>query len=164
MTLALAHCWIPRNMGLLMNPQFRSHWQQEWTLFVFQGINCLAGITATLLHYLKDEAAREIPIWRMMSLTSHQLKVRAEAWHEALGAGNVVKSESTIGGGSLPEESISTFVLSLEVKSPDRFLKKLRQSNPPIIARVENDKILFDPRTVLQDDLLLSGLKKVLDD
>ena len=125
---------------------------------------CLAGITATLLHYLKDEAAREIPIWRMMSLTSHQLKVRAEAWHEALGAGNVVKSESTIGGGSLPEESISTFVLSLEVKSPDRFLKKLRQSNPPIIARVENDKILFDPRTVLQDDLLLSGLKKVLDD
>src|SRR5688572_33237690 len=33
---------------------------------------CLAGITATLLHYLKDEAEREIPIWRMMSFTSHQ--------------------------------------------------------------------------------------------
>jgi L-seryl-tRNA(Ser) seleniumtransferase len=120
---------------------------------------CLAGITATLLHYLKDEAEREIPIWRMMSLTAHQLKVRAEAWREALGAGDVVKSQSTIGGGSLPEESLSTYVLALTVKSPDKILKKLREGNPPIIARVENDKILFDPRTVLQDDLLLSGLK-----
>ena len=120
---------------------------------------CLAGITATLLHYLKDEAEREIPIWRMMSLTAHQLKARAEAWREALGAGDVVKSESTIGGGSLPEESLSTYVLALTVKSPDKILKKLREGNPPIIARVENDKILFDPRTVLQDDLLLSGLK-----
>jgi L-seryl-tRNA(Ser) seleniumtransferase len=124
---------------------------------------CLAGISATLSHYLKDEAEREIPIWRMMSLTLEQLKVRAEAWREALGQGDVVKSESTVGGGSLPEESISTYVLSLTVKSPDKFLKKLRQRNPPIIARVENDKILFDPRTVLQDELLLSGLKAVFD-
>ncbi|MEO5888050.1 MAG: L-seryl-tRNA(Sec) selenium transferase [Anaerolineales bacterium] len=125
---------------------------------------CLAGLTATLLHYLKDEAEREIPIWRMISLPLHQLKVRAEAWREALDQGEVVKSESTIGGGSLPEESISTYVLSLNIKSPDKFLKKLRVGNPPIIARVENDKILFDPRTVLDDDSLLSTLKKVLDD
>ena len=95
----------------------------------------------------------------MISLTPHQLKVRAEAWREALGQGDIVESESTVGGGSLPEESISTYVLSLNVKGPDKFLKKLRQGNPPIIARVENDKILFDPRTVLSDDLLLSGLK-----
>lgn len=120
---------------------------------------CLAGISATLFHYLKDEAEREIPIWRMMSFTLGQLKIRAEAWREALGQGDVVKSESTVGGGSLPEESIFTYVLSLTVKSPDKLLKKLRQGNPPIIARVENDKILFDPRTVLNDDLLLSRLK-----
>ena len=125
---------------------------------------CLAGITATLLHYLKDEAEREIPIWRMMSLTLDQLKVRAETWREALGQGDIVKSESTVGGGSLPEESISTYVLTLTVKSPDKFLKKLRKGNPPIIARVENDKMLFDPRTVFQDDSLLNTLKKVLDD
>ena len=123
---------------------------------------CLAGTTATLFHYLKDEAEREIPIWRMMSLAPQQVKVRAESWREALGQGDVVKSESTVGGGSLPEESLSTYVLTLNVKSPDRLLKKLRAGNPPIIARVENDKILFDPRTVLQDDLLLSGLKTVL--
>jgi L-seryl-tRNA(Ser) seleniumtransferase len=125
---------------------------------------CLAGITATLTHYLKDEAEREIPIVRMMSLTLEQVKVRAEAWRAAAGQGEVIKSESTVGGGSLPEESMSTFVLALSVKSPDKFLKKLREANPPVIARTENDKVLLDPRTVLNDDLLLQVLKKVLND
>jgi L-seryl-tRNA(Ser) seleniumtransferase len=125
---------------------------------------CLAGLTATLTHYLKDEAEREIPIVKMMSLTPEQVKVRAEAWREAVGQGEVLQSESTVGGGSLPEESMPTFVLALSVKSSDKFLKKLREANPPVIARTENDKILLDPRTVLNDDLLLQVLKKVLDD
>ena len=125
---------------------------------------CLAGITATLLHYLKDEAESEIPIWRMMSLTPEQVRVRAEAWRDALDAGEVVKSESTVGGGSLPEESTSTFVLALSVKSPDKFLKKLRGATPPVIARVESHRILFDPRTVLdeQEEDLISILRRQL--
>jgi L-seryl-tRNA(Ser) seleniumtransferase len=123
---------------------------------------CLAGLTATLLHYLKDEAEREIPIWRMMSLTLEQLKARAESWRDELGQGEVIKSESTVGGGSLPDECVSTYVLALHVKSPDKFSKKLREANPPIIARVENDTILFDPRTVLDDEGLLSTLKSLL--
>lgn len=123
---------------------------------------CLAGITATLLHYLKEEAEREIPIWRMMSLTPEQVKVRAEAWRDALGQGEIVPSESTVGGGSLPEESTSTFVLALDVKSPDKFMKKLREASPPIIARTENNRVLFDPRTVLNDDLLLKSLLDAL--
>jgi L-seryl-tRNA(Ser) seleniumtransferase len=125
---------------------------------------CLAGITATLLHYLRDEAEREIPVVRMMSLTLDQLKVRAEAWRNELGQGEVVTSESTVGGGSLPDESVSTYVLALSVKSPDQFLKRLRAANPPIIARTENDKVLLDPRTVLDDNLLVQTLKQVLDD
>jgi L-seryl-tRNA(Ser) seleniumtransferase len=125
---------------------------------------CLAGITATLLHYLKDDAEREIPVWKMMSLTLKQVKGRAEAWKIELGQGNVVEGESTVGGGSLPGESFKTYLLSLEVKSPDKFLKKLRKQNPPIIARTENDKVLLDPRTVLpeQEGALLVGLKNAL--
>ena len=124
---------------------------------------CLAGVTATLTHYLKDEAEREIPIVRMMSLTPEQVKVRAEAWRAALGQGEVIESESTVGGGSLPGESMPTYVLALQVKSPDKFLKKLREANPPVVARTENDKVLLDPRTVLQDDLFLQVLRQVLD-
>ena len=123
----------------------------------------LAGLTATLLHYLRDEAEREIPIWRMMALTPEQARDRAAAWRDALGQGEVVSSESTVGGGSLPEESLSTYVLALKVRSIDTFQKRLRESDPPIIARVDNDNILLDPRTVLDDDLLLRTLKKVLE-
>jgi L-seryl-tRNA(Ser) seleniumtransferase len=125
---------------------------------------CLAGITATLLHYLKDEAEKEIPIWQMMALTLEQLKVRADAWRAALGQGEVVPSESTAGGGSLPEECIPTYVLALRVKSPVLFLKKLRDANTPIIARTENDRVLLDPRTVLDDKLLLQTLHQVVRD
>jgi L-seryl-tRNA(Ser) seleniumtransferase len=123
---------------------------------------CLAGITATLLHYLKDEVEREIPIWKMMSLALDQLKTRAEEWREELGKGEVIQSESTVGGGSLPEECVSTFVLALNVKSPDKLMKRLRESRPPIIARVENDTILFDPRTVLDNEMFISNLKSLL--
>jgi len=125
---------------------------------------CLAGVTATLTHYLKDEAEREIPILKMMSLTLEQVKDRAESWRDSLGQGEIFKSESTVGGGSLPEESMPTYVLSLNVKSPDRFLKRLREENPPVVARTENDKVLLDPRTVLNDVLLLQVLKMVLND
>jgi len=127
---------------------------------------CLAGVTATLLHYLKDEAEREIPILRMMSLTPKQVKGRAEAWAEELGQGQVAEGESTVGGGSLPGESFPTFLLSLSVKSPDKFLKRLRTQNPPIIARTSNDKVLLDPRTVLpeQEGALLVGLKNALEE
>ena len=125
---------------------------------------CLAALTATLLHYLKDEATREIPVWQMISMTARAAKVRAEAWREKLGQGEVVASESAVGGGSLPDESMPTFVLSLSVKHPEKFLKALRTQNPPIIARTENDKILFDPRTVLpeQDNSLLPVLYSLL--
>jgi len=121
---------------------------------------CLAGIAATLLHYLKDEAEREIPIWKMILMPVNEIMARAERWSRELGAGSVVESEATVGGGSLPGESFPSYVLSLSVKSPDKYLKKLRQQHPPVIARTENDKILFDPRTVLveQDKLLLSAL------
>ena len=125
---------------------------------------CLAGLTATLLHYLKDEAEREIPIWKMMSLTLKQVRGRAEAWRLELGQGQVIEAESTVVGGSLQGESFPTYVLALDVKSPDKFLKKLRGQNPPIIARTENDRFLIDPRTVPpeQEGALLVGVKNAL--
>ncbi|MBL8100759.1 MAG: L-seryl-tRNA(Sec) selenium transferase [Anaerolineales bacterium] len=125
---------------------------------------CLAGLSATLTHYLKDEAEREIPVVKMMSLTLKQLQGRAEAWRNELGQGEIESGLSTVGGGSLPDESIPTFLLSLKVKSVEKFLKTLRKNNPPIIARTEQDKILLDPRTVLpeQEGALLVGVKNSL--
>jgi len=125
---------------------------------------CLAALTATLLHYLKDEAEREIPIWRMVSMPLDNVRDRAEHWKREIGCGEVVPSESTIGGGSLPGENFPTWALSLTVKSPDKFLAKLRKQSPPIIARTESDRLLFDPRTILleQESALLSALRSLL--
>ncbi len=125
---------------------------------------CLAALTATLLHYLKDEAEQTIPIWRMIALMPAQLRKKAEGWQRNLGRGEIIPGKSTIGGGSLPGEDQPTFLLALDVKKPDGFLEKLRQQNPPILARTENDRILLDPRTVLpeQDGALLVGLMNVL--
>jgi len=124
---------------------------------------CLAALSATLLHYLKDEAESEIPVWRMIAAPLRELERRAEAWKTAAGVGEVVLSESTVGGGSLPGEVLPTRVLSIAVPQPDKFLARLRLGDPPVIARTENDRLLLDPRTVLreQDAALAAALKAV---
>jgi L-seryl-tRNA(Ser) seleniumtransferase len=125
---------------------------------------CLAGVAATLAHYLKDEAVREIPIWRMISTPIERLRERAQEWCSALNAGEVINGWSTVGGGSLPEETLPTALLALDVPQPNRFLARLRQAQPAIIARVENERVVFDPRTVLpeQDAALLAGIGAAL--
>jgi L-seryl-tRNA(Ser) seleniumtransferase len=125
---------------------------------------CLAALSATLAHYLKDEVEREIPIWRMISTSPAQIQARAEHWREVVGLGEVIEAHSTVGGGSLPEETLPTYVLALAVPQPNRFMARLRAANPPVIARVENEKVVFDPRTVLaeEDGALLVAIKNIL--
>lgn len=125
---------------------------------------CLAALTATLMHYIKDEAEVEIPIWRMIATELDEIQERADAWRHSLGQGKVILGKSTIGGGSLPGETLSTYLLALTVPSSHRFLVHLRQAEIPIIARAQDDMVVFDPRTVLpeQDEVLLKEIKEVL--
>jgi len=125
----------------------------------------LAGLEATLLHYLKGEAEREVPIWRMVSMTEYELKERAQQWamrlSEAGATCKVEKSASAIGGGSLPGETLPTWVVSITPASRDgasseqeagRIAAMLRQSSTPVVARVERGTLLLDPRTVQQGE------------
>ena len=125
---------------------------------------CLAALTATLLHYLRDEATRAIPVWRMISMPLADVEERARRWVAELGAGEVVEGASTVGGGSLPGETLPTQLVALAVKSPNAFAAKLRAQDPPIIARVAEDKVTLDPRTVLEEAeaALLNGVRNVL--
>jgi L-seryl-tRNA(Ser) seleniumtransferase len=113
---------------------------------------CLSALTATLLHYLKDEAVQEIPVWRMIAVSPQEMKSRAQHWRETLGRGELISGESTIGGGSLPGETLPTYLLALDVRSPDRFFARLRTAHPPVIARLQEDRVVFDPRTVHPDE------------
>lgn len=126
---------------------------------------CLAALSATILHYLRDEALQEIPIWKMISASPDQIKQRALHWLEIIKQGELIAGHSMIGGGSLPEESLPTWLLAISSDRPDKLLARLRSGNAPIIARTEHDKVLFDPRTILPEDepLFLRGIKNALD-
>ncbi len=124
----------------------------------------LAGLSATLLHYLKDEAERKIPIWQMIAMPVEMIDTRARKWARMLGQGEIIAGESTIGGGSLPGQSLPTILLALSVERPDAFLAYLRGVHPPVIARVEGDAVVLDPRTVMvsQEGALIVGLQNAL--
>ena len=117
----------------------------------------LASLNATLLHYLRGEAEREVPVWRMISATPEGLKERAKGWESQLsGQYTVVEARSAIGGGSLPGETLPTWALSLDASSlpggADGVMRRLREGRPPVVARVEDERVLFDPRTVAHDE------------
>lgn len=130
---------------------------------------CLAALSATLLHYLKDEAEREIPIWRMIVAPVEQIRLRAQAWKDLLDSTlvglrpEIIPGKSTIGGGSLPGETLPTYLLALSPSNPNRWLAHLRQSHPPLITRLQDDRLVLDPRTVLpeQEDDLIKGLIQI---
>lgn len=123
---------------------------------------CLAALNETLRAYLLDEAEEAIPIWGMISARPEDLRGRVETWISRLGAGEAVAGQSTVGGGSLPGESLPTWLLRLEPHRPDEYAAGLRAVDPPIIARIEAGGVLFDPRTVLpeQDGALLGALQQ----
>lgn len=120
---------------------------------------CLAALTATLDHYRKGDALQQIPVWRMIACPYADLRATAEAWASQVG-GDVIEGESAVGGGSLPGATLATALLALDVPRPDAFLADLRAADPPVIARIADQRVLFDPRTVLpgQADRLLKVL------
>jgi L-seryl-tRNA(Ser) seleniumtransferase len=116
---------------------------------------CLVGLQATLLHYLKEEATEHVPVWRMIATSTSRIEKRARAWRRTLrGDGipaEIVEGESTVGGGSLPGETLPTKLVALPVAHPDRLAAALRAANPPVVARIEEDRVVLDPRTVLPE-------------
>ncbi len=128
----------------------------------------LAGLGATLAHYERGEALEKVPVWRAIATTPEALRERAERWRAALGAAGagsaVLPGRSAIGGGSLPEVTLPTFVLALPAGDPDALLARLRRGDPPVVARIEEDRVVLDPRTVLpgEDEPLVRCLREAL--
>jgi L-seryl-tRNA(Ser) seleniumtransferase len=115
----------------------------------------LAGLQATLRHYLLGEATDKVPVWRMISQDEASLQKRARTWVRKLrGLGvqaSVLAGHSTVGGGSLPGETLPTRLVALDAASPDAVAARLRSGEPPVISRIEDDRLVLDPRTVLPE-------------
>jgi L-seryl-tRNA(Ser) seleniumtransferase len=119
----------------------------------------LAALETTLRHYQREEAETHIPIWRMISASPARIASRARSWVSKLQNHGILArtqpGESTIGGGSLPGETLPTTLLALDashVPIPlNELAKRLRLHSSPVIVRILRDTLLLDPRTVLEE-------------
>jgi L-seryl-tRNA(Ser) seleniumtransferase len=128
-----------------------------------------AALEATLLEYVRQNYDA-IPFVRMLRAPAEQIRQRAEALQEKLKAASYLRSEviageSLVGGGSAPTSTLPTFLLALTAQafSADELAARLRGHNPPIVARVEEGRVLVDLRTVFEseDDEVARALMEV---
>ena len=123
----------------------------------------LASLEATFMQYLDEEkAVKEIPTLRMLTESLDSIKKRAKKIFTSLKKEisnqaklEVIADQSQAGGGSLPEIDFPTFAVSIKPSniSVNELEKRLRLGNPPIIARIKEDALLIDARTVQDKEI-----------
>ena len=118
----------------------------------------LAALVATLELYRDGRAETELPVWRMIAATPSALARRARALAARLGANGVacevIETRSTVGGGSLPEETQPSRAIALDVRlgRANDLAARLRAGDPPVVARVVDDRAALDLRSVAPED------------
>ncbi len=125
-----------------------------------------AALEATLAEYVAGRAQTTVPVQRMLATTADEIRARAEVVAAAIRAhhgwrAEVVKGMSAIGGGSAPGVELPTWLVSIsrDGLTPDALEAHLRGLTPPVIGRIEHDRLLLDLRTVPPDqDSLLAAL------
>ena len=128
----------------------------------------MAALAATLEHYARSQAADKVPIWRMIAITAEEAKARTAGWAEEIGEGvEIVEMESTIGGGSLPGETLPTWALAIgceAIGGAEAVARRLRDASTPVMGRIEDGQVVLDARTVLpeEDSSLISAVKHAL--
>jgi L-seryl-tRNA(Ser) seleniumtransferase len=127
-----------------------------------------AALEATLAEYAAGRAASTVPVQRMLTMTADEIRERADALAAAIGRwpgwrAHVIAGVSAVGGGSAPGVELPTWlvVIGKDAMTPDALEERLRRLTPPVIARIERDTLVLDPRTVLptQDTQLLALLQ-----
>ena len=119
----------------------------------------LAALEATLTLYRDPERAlAEIPVLRMLTESVTEIRRRGETLQKAVGAdAELVEGESEVGGGSFPGAKLKTWLVRVNPDprhlTPDTLSARLRASDPPIIARIGDDRVLLDPRTIFPDQV-----------
>ncbi len=108
------------------------------------------ALEATLRH-LVFERWDEIPALRMIRTSADEIRERAERLRGCVPGLDLVEGRSVAGGGSTPEQSLGTWLLALrgDAVAAER---ELRAGSPPVIARIEDDRLVLDLRTVLPEE------------
>jgi L-seryl-tRNA(Ser) seleniumtransferase len=122
----------------------------------------LESLAATLRNLLLENW-EALPTLRMISSSAAELERRAQQLQTRLAPLDVRirEGESAIGGGSTPNQTLRTWLVQLNVPSVDAFAQRLRQAPVPVIARIEDDLLTFDLRTVApeEEESLLAAIQ-----
>lgn len=127
----------------------------------------LAGVAATLRHYLRGDAVEQLPVWRMISATPESLRERATALARAVESDSLkVTHETTtnfVGGGSLPGQALPGIALSVTASgtTPEGLARSLRlRKSDSVFGRIDRDTYLIELRTILpeSDAALVSAI------
>src|SRR5204862_4991123 len=116
----------------------------------------IAALLATLETYRDGNAEEELPVWRMIAAAPRSLAARARAIAAKLDAAGisaeVMEVRSTVGGGSLPEETQPSFAVAIGGAPATRLAQALRSADPPVVARIVEERVALDLRSVLPED------------
>ena len=129
-----------------------------------------AALEATLTEYMAGRAATTVPVQRMLTMSADEIRARANAmaqqvaqrggWHAS-----VVEGASAVGGGSAPGVELRTHLVAIakDGMTADALEEQLRRLTPPVVARIERDRLVFDLRTVQpeQDAAIAALLAKI---
>jgi L-seryl-tRNA(Ser) seleniumtransferase len=111
-------------------------------------------VLETTLRNLLLERWDQIPTLRMISFSSHELRTRAQSFAAKLDGlpCQVLEGSSLIGGGATPEQPLPSWLIAVEFADVVEAERHLRFSDPPVVARIENNRLLFDLRTVFPSE------------
>ncbi|HEY7328279.1 MAG TPA: L-seryl-tRNA(Sec) selenium transferase [Gemmataceae bacterium] len=133
----------------------------------------LAALEATLRLYLHEEQAlREVPVLQLLGTPVDELRQRAERLAGQLRSVNglasvrIVEDVAYVGGGSLPDQSMKSWVIEIESASlsDDELARRLRTGNPAVMVRLRGGKLLLDVRTIFahQGEQLIEAVRNAL--
>jgi L-seryl-tRNA(Ser) seleniumtransferase len=131
----------------------------------------LAALEATLTLYRDPETARkEIPVLQMLTKGVEEIRRVAEALKKGVGDGaELIGGESEVGGGSFPGAKLATWLVQLTPNTQhltaDTLEARLRAGDPPIVARIDHDHVVLDPRTILpsEEHAVVRAVRRALD-
>jgi len=116
----------------------------------------IAALLATLETYRDGVAEKELPVWRMIAASPRAIATRARALAAVLASAGIpaetIEVRSTVGGGSLPEETQPSFAVAIGGASATRLAQALRSADPPVVARIVEERVALDLRSVLPED------------
>jgi L-seryl-tRNA(Ser) seleniumtransferase len=124
-----------------------------------------AALIETLRLYGTPETRKHIPFFRMLSTTLAELNERAEKYCQAIEGAKATQTTAYVGGGSLPESAIaSVAIVVLPQWGATETAQRLRRAATPVVARVEDERLLLDLRTIAphEDEQAIAALRSVL--